>query len=297
MGTEVTTITTKNQSVQGLLKAPAVRAKFDEVLGKRSPAFISSIITAVNATPALRECNPMSVVSAASIAAAIDLPINPSLGFAHIVPFKGVAQFQIGWKGFVQLAMRTGQYKTMNAAKVFDGQLKRHDPFTGEMEFDASVVSEKVIGYVLYFKLLNGYEKYFYMTREECLSHAKLYSASFRKGFGVWVENFDAMALKTVVKLGLSKYGVLSIEMQTAMETDQAVISEDGKHNYVDSTATEVPPAQATTPIEALNKKIRQKKAEEKTQNESIAESEGTEADPAAEAAAGNNDSSDEVHF
>ena len=222
------------------------------MLGKRAPAFVSSIVTAVNSTPALRDCEPMSVISAAAIAASIDLPINPSLGFAHIVPYRDKAQFQIGWKGFVQLAMRSGQYKTLNLTSVLAGQITRHNPFTGEMEFDSSIVSDEVVGYLLYFRLLNGYEKYFYMTREECLEHGKKYSASFKKGFGLWIENFDAMALKTVAKLGLSKYGILSIDMQKAVEMDQAEVTEDGEPRYVDSEK-----AQEKNAAASLNDKIK----------------------------------------
>jgi recombination protein RecT len=227
------------ERLKGLLNTPAIKARFDEMLGKRSAAFTSSILSAVAANKQLAECEPMSVIQSAAIAAAMDLPINGSLGFAHIVPYKGVAQFQMGWKGFVQLAMRSGQYKTINATPVLEGQIKKHNVFTGEMEFNEAVTSDKHLGYLLYFKLLNGYEKYFYMSHAECLAHGKRYSASFKKGFGVWIEDFEAMALKTVVKMGLSKYGILSLDMQEAMEKDQAEITESGDAKYVDAVETE----------------------------------------------------------
>lgn len=214
--------------VGALLQSPDIRARFDDVLGKRSAAFISSIITAVNSNNALKNCDPMSVVSSAMIAAAIDLPINPSLGFAHIVPYKGQAQFQIGWKGLIQLALRTAHYKTIHLTKVYDGQVKRMNQFTGDMEFIDEKTSNKVIGYLLYFKLLNGYEKYFYMTTEQCEAHGKKYSQTYKMGKGRWRDDFDAMALKTVAKMGLSKYGVLSIEMQKAIEVDHAIVDQDG---------------------------------------------------------------------
>jgi recombination protein RecT len=207
-----------------LLSEQSIKARFEDVLGKRAPAFLSSIVSATSANRALAECDPMSVISAAMIAASMDLPINPSLGFAHIVPYKGVAQFQIGYKGFIQLAMRSGQYKTINLTPVREGELKRWDRFTGEMVFDATATSDVVVGYLLYFKLLNGFEKYFYMTREEIMAHGKEYSASFKKGFGMWVDDFDAMALKTVAKLGLSKFGILSVEMQKAVHFDQGAV-------------------------------------------------------------------------
>lgn len=225
-------------TLHAMLQTKTVKQRFEEVLGKRAPGFMSSIISATSLNKALATADPMSVISAAAIAASLDLPINPSLGFAHIVPYKDKAQFQIGWKGIIQLAMRSGQYETINLAVVYDGQLKEYNPFTGEAQFDAAgKKSEKVAGYLLYFKLLNGYKKFFYMTREEVEAHGKRYSQTFKKGFGVWVDNFDAMALKTVAKLGLSKYGILTIELQKAVTYDQAVVTEDEKPVYVDTTA------------------------------------------------------------
>lgn len=230
----------KPNRLQALIETEPVQRRFTSMLGKRAPAFISSIISAVNTTPALRDCEPMSVISAGAIAASLDLPINPSLGFAHIVPYGNQAQFQIGWKGFIQLAQRTGQYRTLHMTVVKEGQIKRIDPFTGEMEFTEQATSDTVVGYLLFFRLLNGFEKYFYMSKAQCEAHGKRYSASYKKNFGQWKDNFDAMALKTVVKLGLSKYGILSIEMQQAMETDQAAIDEEGKATYIDQAPIEV---------------------------------------------------------
>lgn len=208
------------ERLKSMMMAPAVKARFEEMLGKKSAGFISSVLSAVSANKELEKCDPRSVIASAAIAASMDLPVNPSLGMAHIVPYKGIAQFQMGWKGYVQLAMRSGQYKNINATKVHEGQIKNYNAFTGEMEFDPTAKNGKIVGFLLYFKLLNGYEKYFYMTVRECEDHGKRYSQTFKRGFGVWVDNFDAMALKTVVKLGLSKYGILSLEMQKAMESD-----------------------------------------------------------------------------
>lgn len=255
------------ERVKQLIASPNVRSRFDEMLGKRAPAFVSSIISAMSATKQLAECEPMSVISSAAVAASMDLPINSNLGFAHIVPYKGVAQFQIGWKGFVQLAMRTGQYKTIHATPVLEGQIKNRNPFTGEIEFNPEAKSAKQIGYVLYFKLLNGYEKYHYMTAEECEAHAKKYSASYKKGGGLWVDNFEAMALKTVVKLGLSKYGILSLDMQRALEMDQAEITEDGRPRYVDSPSE---PVDITPPAGSKVDKLNKAMAETSTEGEPI---------------------------
>lgn len=268
---------TQGTGLQSVLQKTEIKKRFEEVMGKRAPAFTSSIISAVNANAQLKECNPMSVISAAMIAASIDLPINPSLGLSYIVPYKGSAQFQVGWKGFVQLALRSGQYKTIHASKVREGQLKTYNSFTGEMEFSEHSTSDKAIGYLLYFKLLNGYEKYFYMTTEEIEAHAKKYSAAYKKNFGVWTENFDAMALKTVVKLGLSKYGVLSIDMQKAVEMDQAEVNEKGEAKYIDGEVVEKTEENETT-VDKLNKKIRDKKAEGTKNEETTNENESSDA-------------------
>jgi len=222
----------KSQLVQGdrletLLSRVDVKRRFEEILGKKAPAFISSIISATKANPQLKVCDPHSILSSAVVAATLDLPINPSLGFAHMVPYSGKAQFQLGWKGFVQLAIRTGQYKTMNAAEVYEGELKSWNRVTGEIDIDLNgKKSDTVIGYVAFFKLINGFEKYHYMTMAEVTAHAKRYSKSFGSQAGQWHLNFNVMALKTVIKLLLSKYGILSVDMQKALQADQAIVVE-----------------------------------------------------------------------
>lgn len=230
------------QRVQKLLQSPAIKGRFEEVLGQKAAGFMSSIISAVSSNKYLLECEPMSVISSAAVAASMDLPINQNLGFAHIVPYKGVAQFQIGWKGLVQLAMRTGQYKTINATKILEGQIKDLNPFTGEMEFQREAKSDKVVGYLLYFKLMNGFEKFYYMTADDCKKHAQKYSAAFKSGYGPWKDDFDSMALKTVVKMGLSKYGILSIQMEKAISVDQAEVTIDADVvRYPDAIQEELP--------------------------------------------------------
>ncbi len=223
-------------SLNQLLARVDVKARFEEVLGKKSAGFMSSIISAANANAQLKVADPKTILSAAVMAATLDLPINQNLGFAHLVPYKdnkaGVTrcQFQIGWKGFVQLAMRTGQYKTMNAVEIYEGELKRYDRVTGEIEIDLTAKkSDVVVGYVAFFRLLNGFEKYHYMTREAVEKHAKRYSKAFSQDYGPWKSNFDAMALKTVVKALLSKWGILSVQMERAIQADQAVILDPGK--------------------------------------------------------------------
>ena len=248
MANELTTVST----LTGMLANVNVKKRFDDMLGAKAAGFTSSILTVVNGNHALQSCDPKTILSAANIAATLDLPINPNLGFAALVPYKtkidgkfvDVCQFQMMQKGFVQLAMRTGQYKVINASEVYEGELVSRNRITGEMTFDFNArTSEKIIGYCSYMKMVNGYEKYFYMTVEEIEKHAKKYSKTYQKGYGKWKDDFHAMAMKTVIKLLISKWGIMSIDMvqmQTALQADQSVIkeTEEGKpeFDYTDNT-------------------------------------------------------------
>jgi recombination protein RecT len=174
----------------------------------------------------------------------LDLPIDKNLGFAWIVPYGSRAQFQLGYKGFVQLALRTGQYKNINVIEVKEGQLKAFNPLTEELELDFNEKeSEKVIGYAAYFKLSNGFEKTVYWSIEKVKAHAKRFSKTFNNG--PWKTDFDEMAKKTVLKNTLRRWGILSIEMQTAFKTDQAAINDfknpqNPSVDYVDSPDYEI---------------------------------------------------------
>ena len=211
-----------------MLNNNTVKQRFEYILGKKSAGFISSLLSLTNANPKLQECNPQTVLSAAMTAATLDLPINPNLGFAYIVPYrnKGVmqAQYQMGYKGYIQLAMRTGQYKTVNVCPVYEGQIQEIDCFTGEIS-RGEKASDTIVGYMAYFKLINGFEKYLYMTVAELEAHGRKYSKAYGN---LWASNFSAMASKTVLKLLISKYGIMSIEMmgmEKALAADQAVIN------------------------------------------------------------------------
>jgi recombination protein RecT len=253
-------LATKQETrIEALIKQDSVKARFNEVLGKKAPGFISSLISAVKSNDMLRDAEPMSVLSSAMVAASLDLPINPSLGFAHIVPYKtdgvAVAQFQMGWKGFVQLAVRSGQYHKLNPFIVYEGQLVKWDKFKDEMEFREEKVSDRVALYVLYFKLNSGFEKFFVMTYDEMEKHAKRYSQAYKKGFGPWKTDFDAMGLKTVTKLGLSKFGVLSIEMNKAVQVDEGVIDvQTEEPTYID--AVQEPKTEASETSSRLKEAI-----------------------------------------
>lgn len=222
---------------------PIVQEKLKELLGKNAPAFATSVLQIVNSNSMLVNADPQTVFSAACMAATLNLPINNSLGFAYIVPFKNnkankiEAQFQLGYKGYVQLAQRSGQFKRIAAAPVYEGQLLEADPLFG-YKFDWKVEKTgQPIGYVAFFELINGFTAELYMTASEVQQHANKYSQTAKKGFGVWKDQFEAMALKTVLKLLLSKQAPLSIDMQKAQLADQAVIRDvDGQDfEYMDN--------------------------------------------------------------
>ena len=221
-----------------LLGRDEVKNRFQEIMGKKAPGFISSILSLTNGNAQLQKAEPHSILNAAVVAATLDLPINPNLGFAAIVPYKNTAQFQLQYKGLVQLAMRSGQYKTINVSEVYEGEIKNVNRFTGDYEFGERT-SDMVVGYMAYFKLVNGFEKYSYMTVDEIKEHAARYSKTYQRGDGVWKDNFDAMAKKTVLKLLLSKFGILSIEMQRAQTFDQSSIKSDLTVTDVDDAEIE----------------------------------------------------------
>lgn len=233
MSNQTTAITLKS-----MLGNENVKARFQEILGKKAPGFISSILSVANSNTLLQKADPKTVMNAAVIAATLDLPINPSLGFAYIVPFGGQAQFQLGWKGITQLCMRSGQYAKIEVNEVYEGEVKIKNRFTGEYEF-GEATSDKIVGFLAFFKLNNGFEKYLYMTKEECEAHGKKYSQTFKRGGGLWASDFNSMAKKTVLKQLLSKFGIMSIEMQRAQIFDQAVVKNDLIEENVDEAEVE----------------------------------------------------------
>lgn len=213
-------------ALKGYFENESVKKNLRAMLGTKAQGFATSVLSVVNNNKLLQNADPITIYSSAMMAASIDLPINPNLGFAAIVPYGRQAQCQIMSKGFIQLAIRSGQYAKINNAIVHEGELVKYDPFKDEYVFDASKrTSDKVIGYMAYLRTIGGFEKYFYMTKDEALAHGKRYSKSFNNG--VWQSDPDAMGLKTVIKLLLSKYGILSIEMQRAIRFDQGVIKGD----------------------------------------------------------------------
>ncbi|WP_252237479.1 recombinase RecT [Clostridium sp. ZBS17] len=209
---------------KNILANENMKKKFTEILGKKAPAFMASIISLYNNDTNFSKVDGYSVVNSALIAATLDLPINKEFGFAWIIPYGKQAQFQVGYKGYVQLALRTGQYKNLNVIEIYDGQLKFFNPLTEEIELELTnnTGEKKIIGYAFYMRLLNGFEKTVYWPIENVKVHAERFSKTYKNG--PWKTDFDAMAKKTVLKNGLTKWGILSVEMQKAIELDQAAI-------------------------------------------------------------------------
>ena len=215
----------------------------EKVLAGKKSSFVNNITALVSNNIALQACEPISILYSGIKATALDLPLDQNLGFAYVIPFKDnklgktVAQFQIGYKGFIQLAMRSGQFKTINVRDVREGEIVGEDFVSGELQFkklETDREKVKIIGYVAYFRLINGFEKMSYWTISEIENHGKKFSQTFKKGFGLWKDEFDAMARKTVVKLLLSKYAPLSVEMQGAIISDQSIIDDKGEE-YIDN--------------------------------------------------------------
>nr|WP_315075797.1 recombinase RecT [uncultured Porphyromonas sp.] len=283
--------------LKNMLNADSVQAQFKNALGQNSGTFVASVIDLYNGDKNLQLCDPKLVVMEALKAAVLHLPINKALGYAYIIPFnnskkvkytdeKGVERerwekemvptFQMGYKGFIQLAMRTGQYRTLNADAVYEGELRKVNKLTGEIAFDGERTSDKVVGYFCYFELLNGFSKTMYMTVEQMAAHAKRYSKGLKKDVTTealvnlaalrfsdnntvgWLGNFHGMAIKTVIRNLLSKYGYLSIEMQNAISNDyegEVNATEDQNHVLVDAEAVayEDVTGQISAPTESQN--------------------------------------------
>lgn len=227
MGDLTTTTQQQPKSVAAIMNTPAMARKLNGILGNERVAnsFASNLISVVNANSKLQKADPMTVVGAAMVAATLNLPIVPTIGEAYVVPYEGSAQFQLGYKGLLQLAMRSGEFAAIIDEVVYEGQLIKKNKFTGEYEFDEDRrIGDKIIGYMARFDLVNGFSKTIYMTKQEVEEHAKRFSKSYGQGSGPWKTDFDAMARKTVLKALFSKYAPKSVAMQAAIRADQAVI-------------------------------------------------------------------------
>lgn len=272
MSTELAKNGNQQTGITDFLSKPNIRANVMQAIGKeRTTRFISSVISAVQATPALKECTNNSILSAALQGEALNLAPSPQLGQYYMVPYKKrdkkgnivsvEATFQLGAKGYKQLAMRSGQYKDLDVMCIKKGEYLGRDPETGKHRFDFISDDEArdelpTVGYMAYFELLNGFKKQIYWSKNKMLNHADTYSQAFNKAdyekliadkipskdlwkySSFWYKSFDEMAEKTMIRQLISKWGIMSIEMQTAYEKDMAVIDEDGNPVYVDNPQT-----------------------------------------------------------
>lgn len=224
------------------------KANINKIVGgKNGPRFTSAIVSAVNANPTLQECTNTSILSAALLGETLKLSPSPQLGQYYMVPFNDrntktkTAQFIIGYKGYIQLALRSGQYRKLNVLAIKEGELIRYDPLNEDIEvqlIDDEVEREKTptIGYYAFFEYLNGFRKTLYWSREKMEAHALRYSKGYaaKKGYTFWEKDFDAMAYKTMLRQLISKWGIMSIDMVTAFESDNTIEAPDGTRTYVE---------------------------------------------------------------
>lgn len=252
------------------ITSPSTQKYLADVLGERKGSFVNNLTALVANNAQLQECQPLTVMFAALKATALNLPLENSLGMAYCIPYKDnkrgvtVAQFQLGYKGFKQLALRSGQFAVIpNATDVKEGELKSRNRLTGECVFefiedDEKRAKAKTIGYASYFRLLCGAESTFYMSIEEMQAHATRYSQTYRskteyiKKSSKWTTDFDDMAKKTVIKLNLSKNAPLSVEMQDAIRADQSVMYEANKYEYTDNEKESLIDAQKASQVASM---------------------------------------------
>ena len=232
------------------LTQDAVKQQINNIVGgKNGTRFITSIVSAVQTNPALQECTNQSILSAALLGETLNLSPSPQLSYFYMVPFNDtkrgvkVAQFQIGYKGLIQLAIRSGQYKKINVLSIKKGELEYFDPLNEEIKVKLMVddwnarEQAETIGYYAMFELTNGFQKAMYWSKEQMEHHAITYSQGYKakKGYTFWEKSFDRMAEKTMLKQLLSRWGIMSTELQQAIDADEAVINEDGSMNYVET--------------------------------------------------------------
>ena len=244
-------ITKQNQIAQ-IAKSDKVKQRFNEIFNNmtKTNSFIASLVSVINSNKMFANCEADTILGSAMVAASLDLPVNNSLGFAYILPYAGKAQLILGYKAYIQLAIRSGSYKTIHATSVYEDELDHYNYMTGELVFTdkenwkqrESNEIDKIVGYYAYFKLLNGFEKSIYMPKNKIVTHAKKYSKSYSStsSTNIWKNDFESMALKTVVRQLIRKWGILSIEMQQAVTNDYGAIDADGNTEYIDSSETKV---------------------------------------------------------
>lgn len=270
------TLVKQKSTFSTFLTNDAIKKKINETVGgKNGQRFITAILSAVGTNPTLQECAHSSILSAALLGEALNLSPSPQLGQYYLVPFndkkKGckVAQFQLGYKGYIQLAIRSGYYKKINVLAIKEGELVKYDPLSEEIEVNLIQDDEireqtPTIGYYAMFEYQNGFRKTIYWSKNKMLSHADKYSQAFNKESyeklqkgeisgadawkysSFWYKDFDGMAYKTMLRQLISKWGIMSIDMQEAYNKDMAEIKEDGTYNYIENDETLIETQEAT---------------------------------------------------
>ena len=234
---------TRSAGFSAYVNNPATKKAITNTLGeKKTLTFISSIVSAVTNNEALQKCDPQSIVSGALLGESLNLSPSPQLGHYYLVPYGNKATFQLGYKGFLQLAERTGNYRKIIAQPIKEGELISYNPLEEELKINPILddnvrENTKTIGYYAMFEYINGFRKVIYWSREKMERHAEKYSKGYqaKKGYTFWEKDFDSMACKTMLRQLISKWGIMSTEMQMAYQADQSVINADGSVNYIDS--------------------------------------------------------------
>ena len=266
---------TKNKiTFSAFMTSTGITNKINQIIGdeKSGKRFISSIISAVSNNPMLQDCDNASILSGALLGESLNLSPSPQLGNYYLVPFKDknkgmVATFQLGYKGYIQLAIRSGQYKKLNVLAIKEGELIKYDPLNEEIEVklienEVERENTKTIGYYAMFEYTNGFRKSLYWSKEKMEAHALKYSNGYRAdkekktAYTFWTKDFDGMAYKTMLRQLISKWGIMSIEMQNAYEGDMAYIKEDGTKEYVDNEV-EVPTVEVSEVVEEPKEEVK----------------------------------------
>lgn len=272
----------QKQTFSAFMSTEGMKKKVNEMVGgKNGQQFITSIISAVSTNPGLAECDNATIISAALLGQSLKLSPSPQLGQYYMVPFNDnkrgckVAQFQLGYKGYIQLAVRSGFYKKLNVLAIKEGELIKYDPLSEEIEVKLIEDEEErenatTIGYYAMFEYLNGFKKTLYWSKKKMEAHAEKYSMGYkaRKGYTFWEKDFDGMAFKTMLRQLISKWGIMSVDMQTAMESDMAEIKEDGTYEYID-----------TEPIDIQDQTTYVDEVQEETQEEEQVQKENKQED------------------
>lgn len=238
-GQAVSAKRSKVEVLKSIMNSGSVQEQFKNALKDNSGPFVASIIDLYNGDDYLQKCDPARVVMECLKAATLKLPINKSLGFAYIVPYGNEPQFQIGYKGLIQLAMRTAQYRIINADMIYEGEYRAMNKLTGEFDLSGTKTSDVIVGYFAHIEMLNGFSKTLYMTKEKVTAHAKKYSKSYSKDSSPWKKEFDAMAIKTVLRNLLGHYGYLSVDMISAFDSDNADVADEVAGNVRDNANKE----------------------------------------------------------